>query len=91
MKSGLIQQDATRLQVALTLSRADALNFWSKKALGSICPGGLPIPERTDSRCWFHDRKLSRMKAAAMVLTDSQSAKFSVPSKMVDHTHQSDK
>lgn len=28
----------------LTRSRAVALNFWSKNALGSIWPGGFPIP-----------------------------------------------
>jgi len=28
----------------LTRCLAVKLNFWSKNALGSICPGGLPIP-----------------------------------------------
>jgi hypothetical protein len=34
----------------LTRSRAVALNFCSKKALGSIWPGGLPIPKKNDKR-----------------------------------------
>lgn len=33
-----------------TLSRAVLLNFWSWKALGSIWPGGLPIPRQVKRR-----------------------------------------
>lgn len=72
----------------LTLSRASLLNFWSRKAFGSICPGGLPMPytNGTSSKFSWTTLSKSNKKPEKLRQTNSQTTKISVSPKMIYDT-----